>query len=272
MPPDSHSPKRRPALGRAIAGASLVLLTACTLPGPDEVSRDGIFDPYEARNRKVHESSKRLDREVLRPVALAYAENVPDTAQILIGNFADNLSVPGAVVNQLLQVDLQGALHNTVRFGVNSTLGFGGIFDVAADFGIEEDDSDFGATLAVWGVPEGAYLELPVIGPSTERDAIGVAVDLVLDPLNAIARPHSYYLKGARIVARVGKRGRFASNVDSILYASADSYAQTRLLYLQNRRFELDQAGAGGDGGEIDPYSELYDDEIDPYSELYGVE
>lgn len=242
------------------------------MPGPDDTTRDGIFDPYEARNRKVHDSSKRFDRKVLRPVALAYAETVPEPAQILVGNFADNLSVPGAVVNQVLQVDLEGALRNTIRFGLNSTLGFGGIFDVAADFGIEENDSDFGETLAVWGVPEGAYLELPVIGPSTERDAIGVAVDLVLDPLNAIPRPESYYLKGTRIVARVGKRGRFASNLDSILYDSADSYAQTRLLYLQNRRYELDRDGTGGDGGEIDPYAELYGDETDPYSELYGDE
>lgn len=272
MPQDSLPPKWRTALGRAIAGASLVLLTACTVPGPDDVTRDGVFDPYEAHNRKVHESSKRFDTKILRPVALAYAKTVPEPAQILVGNFADNLSVPGAVVSQVLQVDLQGALRNTIRFGLNSTLGFGGIFDVAADFGIEEDDSDFGETLAVWGVPEGAYLELPILGPSTERDAVGVAVDLVLDPLNAIPRPESYYLKGARIAARVGKRGRFAANVDSILYDSADSYAQARLLYLQKRRFELEQVDKGGDGGEIDPYAELYDDEIDPYSELYGVE
>lgn len=269
MPQESHLPKRRPALGRALLGASLVLLTACTLPGPDAASRDGIFDPYEAQNRKVHEGSKRFDRKVLRPVALAYAETVPEPAQILVGNFADNLSVPGAVVNQVLQFDLEGALRNTIRFGLNSTLGFGGIFDVAADFGIEEDDSDFGETLAVWGVPEGAYLELPVLGPSTERDAIGVAVDLVLDPLNGIARPERHYLKAARIAARAGKRGRFAANVDSILYDSADSYAQARLLYLQKRRFELDQAAAGG---EVDPYAELYGDETDPYSLLYGVE
>lgn len=263
MPVLPHLPQtpRRRAPGGVLAGIMLALLTACTQPGPGDVTQDGIFDPYEARNRKVHEGAKRFDRAVLRPLSRSYSDGVPGPAQQMIGNFAGNLSVPGAVVNQVLQFDLEGAARNTIRFGLNSTLGFGGVFDVARDLGIEENDTDFGHTLAVWGVPEGAYLELPLIGPSTERDAFGVVVDLVIDPLNTIPRPEGYYLKAARIAASVGKRGQYSETLDSVLYDSADSYAQTRLLYLQNRRFEVGQSGPDGSGQEP---------EIDPYAELYG--
>ncbi len=244
---------------RIVAATALIVLSACTLPGPGGAP-DGIFDPYEAQNRKVHEKNKKFDRKVLRPVAVTYAETVPEPAQDMVSNFAGNLSVPGAIVNQVLQLDLEGAFKNTIRFGVNSTLGFAGVFDVAAEFGIEEDDADFGQTLAVWSVPEGAYLEAPFIGPTTERDAIGQVVDYFINPTRVfIPNPEGYYATGARIVAGVGKRGRFASTIDSILYDSADSYAQTRLLYLQNRRFEVEGSGsAASDEAEIDPYEELY--------------
>ncbi|MCJ7871092.1 VacJ family lipoprotein [Phaeobacter sp. J2-8] len=259
----------------AIAALVMTLIAGCTPHDPTKVSRDGIFDPYEARNRQVHEKSKNFDKSIVRSVAVGYAETVPEPAQEMVENFADNLSVPSAVVNQVLQADLGGAFKNTVRFGLNSTLGFAGIFDVAGEFGLHEDDADFGQTLAVWGVREGAYLEMPIIGPTTERDLFGQVVDLVIDPMNAVPRPEAYYLKAARITAKVGKRGRYASSVDSVLYDSADSYAQTRLLYLQNRRYEIGQtdvAGAGGGAGgeEIDPYAELYGGEIDPYEDLYG--
>lgn len=249
----------RTLLLRATAGFALLALAACSTPGPNDAP-DGIYDPYEARNRAAHERAKNADRKVLRPVALAYSNSTPDPAEELVTNFAGNLSVPGAIVNQVLQADLQGALRNTIRFGLNSTLGFAGFFDVAREFGINEDDADFGQTLAVWGVPEGAYLVLPVIGPSTERDAVGKVVDYVIDPLRyIIPAPESYIGTGARIVAGISKRGRFASTVDSVLYESADSYIQTRLLYLQNRRFEVGQTGTqASDAAEVDPYDELY--------------
>lgn len=268
MPSDFTSRIRR-----ALAGLALGLLAACTLPEPGQVTRDGIFDPYEARNRQIHERSKAFDRQVTRPVAIAYARNVPEPARDMVTNFANNLAVPGAVVNQVLQFDLGGALHNSVRFGLNTTLGFGGVFDVAADFGLQEDEADFGQTLAVWGVPEGAFLELPILGPATERDAVGQVVDLALDPLNVIPWPEKLYLRLPAAVAEVGQRGRYAASVDSIFYESADSYAQSRLIYLQNRRFEVGTGqGSGLDAasGEIDPYAELSDQIVDPYEELYG--
>jgi phospholipid-binding lipoprotein MlaA len=126
---------------------------------------------------------------------------------------------------------------------VNATLGLGGILDVASDLGLAEDSSDFGETLHVWGLPEGAYLELPLFGPSTERDAVGDVVDLFTNPLDYVLPPRPRQAKTAvRIVAKVGERGEFSDTVDSILYDSADSYAQLRLIYLQNRRFDLGDA------------------------------
>lgn len=258
MLPVTHPDTATSYARRLLAGFVLLALAACSTPGPGDAP-DGIFDPYEAQNRKVHERSKAFDKKVLRPVALAYSKTVPVPAQEMVGNFAGNLSVPGAVVNQVLQVDVEGAFRNTLRFGLNTTLGFGGLFDVASEFGLTEDDADFGQTLAVWGVPEGAYLEVPMIGPSTERDAVGRVVDFIINPTRLIPAPESYYLTGTRIVARIGQRGRFASTVDSILYDSADSYAQMRLLYLQNRRHEVGEADqAAADEAEIDPYAELY--------------
>ena len=139
-----------------------------------------------------------------------------------------------------------------MRFVINSTLGFGGLFDVASDFGIEDHETDFGETLHVWGAGEGAYVELPFLGPSTQRDAVGKVVDLFTNPLSyTLDDPESYYGPVASVASGLGNRGRFSDTIDSILYDSADSYAQARLIYLQNRRFEL---GQEDQGAEIDPF------------------
>jgi phospholipid-binding lipoprotein MlaA len=218
---------------------TLGLASGCTTPAPGEAP-DGIFDPQEASNRRVHEFNKSLDRAIVRPVGVSYVEVVPEDVVTVVGNFADNLGTPSSVVNQLLQLDLLGATKNTLRFAINTTLGMGGLADVATELGLERDESDFGETLYVWGVPEGSYLELPLLGPSTERDATGKFVDLFTNPLEyVIPTPERYYGTGMRVAARVGDRGRYADLVDSLLYESADSYAQARMLYLQNRRFEL---------------------------------
>lgn len=231
---------------------TLVGLTACSAPNPS-----GIHDPYEAQNRKMHAFNRGLDSKMVRPASTGYAKTVPEGVQNTVSNFSDNLGTPGSVANQILHGDLNGATRNTFRFAINTTLGFAGLADVATGLGLPEDDSDFGETLAVWGVPEGAYLELPALGPSTERDAFGKVVDWFLDPMGyLLPKPEKYYGTVAGIASKVGDRGRYAESVDSVLYDSADSYAQSRIIYLQNRRFELGQ--------------DAPEDEIDPYAELYG--
>lgn len=228
-------------------------LSACTAPNGYVVGPEGINDPYEAQNRKVHALNRSLDRNIVRPAGKGYASVLPDEVEDSVGNFSENLDRPSQVVNAVLQGDLAGAGISTGRFLINSVLGIGGLFDVATDFGVVDHDTDFGETLHVWGVPEGAYVELPVLGPSTQRDAVGTVVDLFTNPLRyTLDAPEENYGTAASIASRVGDRGRFADAIDSILYGSADSYAQARLIYLQNRRFELGDESANP---EIDPFA-----------------
>jgi len=240
-------------LPRLFAAAALTLLVAaCSTPGPDQAP-DGIWDPYETANRRTHAFNKGLDRSLVRPAGRGYASVVPDEVQDVVSNFADNLGTPASMVNQTLQGDVAGVMHNFFRFTINSTIGLLGLFDPAADMGLPERPSDFGQTLQVWGIPEGAYIELPLLGPSTERDTAGKVVDLFTNPLDyALPRPERYYGTATRVASKVGDRGRYSDTVDSILYESADSYAQARLIYLQNRRFEL---GEEAKDTYIDPYA-----------------
>lgn len=232
--------------------AACLALSACA-PGDKTVGADGIYDPYETQNRRIHAFNRGLDRAIVRPAGTGYSTIVPDDIEDSVGHFAENLGQPSSVVNAVLQGDLRGAGLSTVRFLVNSTLGIGGLFDAATDFGIPDHATDFGETLHVWGVGEGAYLELPVAGPSTQRDAVGLVVDLFTNPLRyTLDAPEENYGTIAGVASRVGDRGRFADTVDSILYESADSYAQLRLIYLQNRRFELGDEAATPD---IDPFA-----------------
>ena len=233
-----------------VAGASLV---ACAASPNVSTTADGVYDPYERQNRKVHAFNRGLDRAIVRPAAIGYSTILPDEIEDSVSHFAKNLGQPSVVVNSLLQGDFRGAGISTVRFLTNSVLGIGGLFDVATDFDVPQHDTDFGETLYVWGVGEGAYLELPVLGPSTQRNTAGKVVDLFTNPLSyTLDSPEAYYGTIAGVASGLGTRGRFSDTVDSILYESADSYAQARLIYLQNRRFEL---GDGEAATEIDPFA-----------------
>lgn len=216
----------------------------------------------EPFNRAVHEANKRSDRNVVGPVAKGYAAVVPDPVRRGISNVADTLALPGDIANDLLQANLKDAATNTLRLGLNLTLGLGGLIDLASEAGLPEADTDFGETLHVWGVGEGAYLELPVFGPSTVRDAVGIAVDMAADPVgNVFAGRDALAVAGSKVLSRLDDRARYSGTFESILYESADSYAQARLLYLQNRRFELGRGG-GGEGTDA-----LDDSFIDPYED-----
>ncbi len=241
------------------------VLAGCSAPGPNAVAGEP-FDPYEEQNRKTHELNRKLDRAFVRPAGKSYTNVVPESIQTSVGHFASNLSLPGTIVNNLLQGDLKGAGKNTLRFALNTTIGFAGLADPATEFGVDEVEADFGQTLHVWGVREGAYVELPFLGPSTERDAVGKFVDLFTNPLSyVLPTPEKYYGTGAGMASRLGERGNFSDTIDSILYESADSYAQSRVIYLQNRRYEL---GSDGDDSYVDPYDDPYGDPYaDPYAE-----
>jgi phospholipid-binding lipoprotein MlaA len=256
--------------------AALVAVLALVACGPARLPQ-GVQDKYEAQNRLVHQANTDIDRMLLKPASNAYGGGLPEPVRQGIGHFAGNVDLPRSVVNNVLQGRFPNAVHNTLRFVVNTTVGLGGLFDPATGIGLEARDTDFGETLHVWGVGEGNYVELPFLGPSTERDTVGTGVDLFLNPLSYILpSPEKYSTTVANGLSKVGDRYTYGSTVDSVLYDSADSYAQARILYLEYRRFQLRKAGRGGAGAEddyFDPYADealsVNDDQyIDPYEDL----
>lgn len=242
---------------RILAACALALaaLAGCA-PAPQP---SGIDDPYESSNRAVHEFNKSFDAAVLSPTSEFYGESLPAPVRNVISNVADNISLTGDVLNDILQGKVDDAVHNGFRFAINSTLGVGGLFDPAASFGLETRETGFGETLYTYGVPEGPYLELPFLGPSTGREAVGRVVDFftnadsyALDGTSAVAAT------GVGLVDLVNDRYDLRDVIDDVLYGSEDSYALARDAYLQNLRFRY----AGEDSTEqvIDIYEELYDD------------
>lgn len=230
----------------------VVLLGGCEVPP----SPDGIVpDPYEARNRRIHESNIRTDRALFRPAAMAYGTILPAPVREGVSNFSENVSTPTYFINDIFQGRGEDAGHNFFRFTLNSTLGVFGIFDPASSFGLERREADFGQTLYTWGVGSGAYIELPLIGPSTQRDAFGVAVDQALNPFRALApRNINPTVFVSTVGAGLNTRYVLRDTIDQVLYESADSYEQTRETFLQNRSFELD----GGQGDDyFDPYEDI---------------
>lgn len=234
--------------------ALVALLAGCAGAPP----ANGINDPHEAQNRQAHAFNVGLDRIVLRPTSNAYGTIVPGPVRDGVGNFASNLNQPGTFVNHVLQGEIEKAGQTFFRFAINTTLGIGGIFDPATSIGLPAAKTDFGQTLHAWGVGEGTYLEVPFIGPTTERDFTGAVVDVLLNPtMIALNGDQAAVAGGARIASRFGDRYRYSDFVDSVLYESADSYAQARLLYLQNRRFQL------GQQDEADAYDPYDDPDLD---------
>lgn len=252
----------RPPIPHALQRACVVpilagglLLSGCATP--DQPT--GINDPFEETNRAIHEFNRGFDQSVLRPTAVFYGETLPQPVRTVIGNLADTISLTGDVVNNVLQGKGEDAIHNSFRFAINATLGVGGIFDPAASFGLETRETGFGETLFTWGVDEGAYIELPLLGPSTQREAVGRVVDFftnadsyALDGTSALAAT------GVGVVDLLNVRYDLLGPIDSVFYESEDSYAQTRSLFLQNLRFNY----SGGDAAEqvTDIYDELYDE------------
>ncbi len=233
-------------------------LSACA---KTNIAPNGINDPNEAANRRIHEFNKRVDKLLLSPASNGYGTVIPSPVRTGVSNFADHLSLPNDVINNTLQGKIPEAGSSLLRFAFNTVFGIAGIFDPATEVGMARHDTDFGETLHVWGAGEGAYTEMPFFGPSTTRDAYGFAIDIVLDPFFVVTREPTRYIGGvAYVVNKMGERYEYDATVDSILYESADSYAQARILYLQNRRFRL---GMQGEETYVDP-------EFDPYEDPYA--
>ena len=257
----------------AAAVATLPLM-GCATSGPPGSE---VNDPYEKVNRQVHQFNKTFDKAVFRPASVGYGTVVPGYVRQKVNNVQYNLQLPAEIINSLLQGRIENFGHNTFRFMLNSTLGVLGIFDPATSFGLERRDTDFGETLYVWGVGEGAYVEVPFFGPYTQRDLAGDIVDVVMNPLSVLGTDIPTYVPAGTYVLEAGDyRYRYKGTVDSVLYDSADSYAQTRVIYLDNRRYTLARAAQGrGDqdvtdpngGGLVDPYADAYAEAASPIAQ-----
>jgi phospholipid-binding lipoprotein MlaA len=206
-------------------------LLATLWAGPVRAEDD--HDPWEGFNRAIFTFNDGVDRWVLEPVAKGYDVVVPDPLERCISNFFQNLRVPINSVNGFLQGKPVNGLSDVGRFTVNTTIGLAGFLDPASYFGLERHDEDFGQTLGVWGVPQGPYLMLPLLGPSTIRDTGGLVADSAMTPT-------WYFLDtavtiGSRVFETVNARSLVLEDVKHAREASFDFYGFVRNGYLQRR-------------------------------------
>lgn len=214
----------------------LVLIGCAGMP----MNGSDVYDPLEKENRVFFAASLQLDRAVLRPAAIGYRDVLPQRVRDSIRNFIDNLASPVVFANDVLQGDVDKAGVTLVRIGVNTTIGIGGLFDPAASFGYTRHSNDFGLTLGDYGVGEGPYLFIPILGPSNARDATGYVTDWAFDPFFYIAlRENFFWQLGRTTLDDVDARSRNIETLDEIQKSSLDFYATVRSLYHQNRESQI---------------------------------
>jgi phospholipid-binding lipoprotein MlaA len=199
-------------------------------------------DPIEPTNRVVYKVNDALDTVVMKPLAQGYRAVLPTPVRNGVHNFLANLTSPVTFANDVMETKPRRAGDTMMRFLINSTVGVAGVFDVATGWGYPSHDAGFATTLAIWGVPEGPYLVLPLLGPSNPRDAVGFGGDVALDPF-------SWAGSGTAITAfdwsrfgvgLVDQRERLLDPIDQIKKSALDPYATFRSLYRQHRRAEIE--------------------------------
>ena len=232
---------KRMAMVLLLAGFLAVSLSACSARNSAD-----IYDPLEEVNRKILTVNDFSDKYLLEPIAKGYRFITPKPLRTMITNFLRNLNSPVIIGNELLQGDIKGAGTATGRMIVNTLAGFGGVFDFAGAEGMEYQPEDFGQTLATWGVGDGLYLMLPLLGPSTLRDASGRLVDGYADPLRTylfnIDEGHLHYSRvGAEVVSN---REELIEVINDLRRNSFDYYAAIRSAYYQRRQSEINDGAA----------------------------
>jgi phospholipid-binding lipoprotein MlaA len=219
-----------------------VLVAGCATPPPAS-DKEAVAsfhkdnDPYEPFNRAMFDFNLFLDDVILRPVSYLYKEGVPEPIQYNIHSFLNNLRGPVILANDLMQGEMDRAGTTLLRFGMNTTVGLLGIIDFATEAGIPAHDEDFGQTLAVWNTDSGPYLVLPIFGPSNPRDAAGLVVDTLIDPLTWIASTE--FAIGRAATTAVDRRARRYDAIDDLQKNSLDFYSAVKSLYRQRRMDEI---------------------------------
>lgn len=215
------------------------LASGCaTAPGSVDSSDQN--DPYEHFNRQIFATNEAVDKNVAEPIAKFYVRAVPRPAREGIHNVVTNLGEPVTLANDLLQGKPERAVQTVGRVVVNSTIGLGGLVDVASPIGIPDHSADFGETLAIYGVEEGPYLMLPFFGPSNPRDLAGNIVDLGFDPLTYVGmREKGLWMASRTTLSILDTRAQNLDALDELRRSSVDVYATLRSLYRQHREAEI---------------------------------
>lgn len=228
--------------------------TGCaSLPPGEPVEHD----PWERLNRSLYSFNDAADSVSLKPIAKGYKKILPEPVRNGITNFAQNLGAPRNIVNNFLQGKPSRGVSELARFIVNSTIGLGGLIDVAAASGVEAHREDFGQTAAVWGVPAGPYVMVPFIGPQTLRDVILMPANIELDILHHV--DESSIRDRLWVLRSIDLRHRVLS-LEDLLADSADPYVTLRESYLQNREFEIYDGDPPMEDDD-DFYDDFLDDE-----------
>ena len=212
----------------------LFLLLLALIIVPSTYASDD--DPLEPMNRAIFEFNEIVDDNVLKPIAKGYKYVTPDPVEVGISNFFSNLGEIGTITNDLLQLKFAQAGRDTMRFFLNSTLGIFGIFDVATPLGLSKNKEDFGQTLGFWGVPDGPYLVLPFLGPSSFRDGPSMIVDYELSPVEQLHHEERQVLQTLDIVDTRARLLRATKILDT---AAKDKYIFIRESYLQKRESQV---------------------------------
>jgi phospholipid-binding lipoprotein MlaA len=210
----------------ACIALSIVLLGGCATNNPR--------DPFEPVNRGIYQFNEGVDKAVLKPVAQAYRTVLPQFVRSSVSNFFSNINDVVVGLNNLLQGKFTSAYSDLGRIAINTTLGLGGLFDIASEAGIEKHDEDFGQTLGYWGLQDGPFLMLPLFGPSTVRDGVGRLVDYKGDLVGYV---YPYYVRNILWGTRLVNRRSELLDASTVLQTAAlDPYEFIRDAYLQRRR------------------------------------
>ena len=240
-----HPVVSRLAVAALLAASLVACATQPPASDPDALAEyNQTNDPLEPTNRFFYKVNNALDTAILRPVAQAYRYAVPRPVRTGVHNVLGNLSTPVLLSNDILEAKPRRAGDTTMRFLINTTVGVVGFFDVAKDWGYPAHDTSFGTTLALWGMPDGPFLFLPVLGPSNPRDALGLGVDVAINPFTWVGQGVAVQaLDWSRYaISAVDQRERLLDPIEQIKKTALDPYATFRSLYRQNRASSIADA------------------------------
>ncbi|NOT84199.1 MAG: VacJ family lipoprotein [Methylococcaceae bacterium] len=214
------------------------------------------IDPYESFNRPVHKFNSKVDSYIAKPIADGYRKITPEFFQKGVNNFFNNLQDVTVILNDILQAKFKQSAQDAGRLTLNSTVGLGGLFDVASKAGLDKHNEDFGQTLAVWGLPQGSYLVLPFLGPSTFRELPGYVVDTASNPASYLG---GFALPLASVNA-LNSRANAEGSLQFINEAALDPYVFMRESYLQWRNYQAADGQVKQDKALDDLENELLND------------